>query len=468
MGRTAKLAASNTNELLKKRIRQLSKADVPDDAKCVVYIMSRDQRVNDNYALLAAQKHANALDLPLMVIFLLYHGAGYRARQHYQFMLEGLKQVGADLVKKNISFEAVDTHADAGKAAEELFKKYKPAAVYLDFSPLHGPRKLKRHITKVAACPCYLVDAHNVVPVWVTSDKQEFAARTIRPKIHKLLDEYLVEPISVAQHTHGKATDTSAYSQLDDIISRIKSNGQTLSWRTGEKAGIKELRSFIAERLKSYADDRNEPVKDMQSNISPYLHFGQVSAQRIAFEVQLAAQTDNTLQDGADAFIEEMIVRRELSDNFCLYNKHYLNLKGAPQWAQDTLAKHADDDREFIYSKSELEKGKTHDQAWNAAQLQLVHHGKMHGYMRMYWAKKVLEWTPSPDEAISILVELNDFYTIDGGDPNGYVGIMWSVAGVHDRPWGERPVYGTVRSMVYNGLKRKFDITAYEKKWTQL
>ena len=159
-----------------------------------------------------------------------------------------------------------------------------------------------------------------------------------------------------------------------------------------------------------------------------------------------------------------MVVRKELSDNWCYYNQNYDNLKGAPQWAQNTLAKHASDPREFLYSLKQFEVANTHDPAWNAAQKQMTTTGKMHGYMRMYWAKKVLEWTESPGQAIDFLIRLNDLYSLDGGDPNGYAGIMWSIAGVHDRPWGERPIYGKVRSMVYGGLKRKFDISAYEQR----
>jgi deoxyribodipyrimidine photo-lyase len=174
---------------------------------------------------------------------------------------------------------------------------------------------------------------------------------------------------------------------------------------------------------------------------------------------------ETSLQHGVDALIEEMIVRKELADNYCYYNPHYDSLEAAPAWARDSLDKHRGDAREFLYSKEQLEEGSTHDPAWNAAQRQLRKTGKIHGYMRMYWAKKVLEWTESPEQAIVYLIYLNDHYSIDGGDPNGYAGILWSVAGVHDRPWQERSVFGVIRYMNYAGLKRKFDIQAYEKLW---
>ena len=195
--------------------------------------------------------------------------------------------------------------------------------------------------------------------------------------------------------------------------------------------------------------------------MSPYLHFGQISSLRIVLEARKALDKNSNLQADYDALFEELVVRKELSDNFCYYNQNYNSLSGAPEWAQKTLAKHSSDKREFVYTKEQFENAQTHDEAWNAAQRQLRATGKIHGYMRMYWAKKVLEWSKTPEEAHDTLLFLNDFYSIDGGDPNGYVGILWSIAGLHDRPWGERPVYGTIRSMVYSGLKRKFDVNQY-------
>jgi len=162
-----------------------------------------------------------------------------------------------------------------------------------------------------------------------------------------------------------------------------------------------------------------------------------------------------------DNYLEELVVRRELSDNFCYYNDLYDSVKGAASWAQETLQAHADDKREYVYTKTALEEGKTHDSLWNAAQKELTVLGKMHGFMRMYWAKKILEWTASPEEALEIAIYLNDKYSLDGRDPNGYVGCMWSICGIHDQGWKEREVFGKIRYMNYNGCKRKFDVDAY-------
>jgi deoxyribodipyrimidine photo-lyase len=229
---------------------------------------------------------------------------------------------------------------------------------------------------------------------------------------------------------------------------------------SGEKAARKMLQEFLQAKLAAYPDKRNDPNEDAQSNLSPYLHFGQIAAQRAALEVEESSAP----RLARAAFLEELVVRRELSDNFCFYNPHYDRVAGFPQWAQSTLAAHRRDPRPYLYSRDELERAETHDDLWNAAQLEMVQRGKMHGYLRMYWAKKILEWTESPEQALDIAIYLNDKYELDGRDPNGYTGIAWSIGGVHDRAWGERPVFGKIRYMSYGGSKGKFDVRAYVQK----
>jgi deoxyribodipyrimidine photo-lyase len=228
----------------------------------------------------------------------------------------------------------------------------------------------------------------------------------------------------------------------------------------GEKAGYEAAKFFFNHVLHRYHTDRNDPNKEGQSNLSPYLHFGQLGAQRVAYEINLAGE------EGAevDSFLEELVIRRELSDNYCFYNPHYDAVEGFPDWARKSLEKHLTDPRETQYSVDIFEKGETHDLLWNAAQIEMVFTGKMHGYMRMYWAKKILEWTESPRKAMETAIYLNDKYSLDGRDPNGYAGIAWSIGGVHDRAWFERPVYGKVRYMSYGGCKSKFNVNDYIKK----
>merc|ERR1712048_10230 len=235
--------------------------------------------------------------------------------------------------------------------------------------------------------------------------------------------------------------------------------------KPGTDAGLSMLHHFIYKKLKIFDKDRNNPCMDALSNLSPFYHFGQVSTARAAMEVQ---KCKGKYKEAVEGYLEELIVRRELSDNFCFFNEKYDQLEGATAWAQTTLNAHANDEREYVYALNEFEEYRTRDDLWNAAQKQLVVEGKMHGFLRMYWAKKILEWTQSPKEALKFAIYLNDRYSIDGRDPNGYVGCMWSICGIHDQGWKERPVFGKIRYMNYNGCKRKFDVAMFVTRMAQL
>ena len=468
------------DELLKSRIKQLNHGS--EAGSCVLYVMSRDQRVDDNHALLAAQKHALAKGLPLAVLFCLLENSGYRAREHYTFMLEGLKQVESELKKRNIPFMML--LGDPLERISAVCYHTKPDAVYFDFSPLRGPRKLQDALASAVDCHVFVVDTHNVVPIWVTSEKYEVGAYTIRPKIHKKISAYLVEPERIIAHPYawpGPVIEMNKLKdKIDEVVEKLKSNGTKVLFKNGSTYALERLESFVTNSLERYALDRNNPTLDGQSGFSPYLHFGQISSLRIALRLQEESLrggedlhiisspklpklegAETTKQDGIDSLIEEMIVRKELADNYCYYQPNYDSIEAAPKWARDSLDAHRDDPREYVYTYEQLRDAQTHDEAWNAAQRQLTCSGKMHGYMRMYWAKKVLEWTKSPEQAIQCLIRLNDLYSIDGGDPNGYAGILWSVAGVHDRPWFERSIFGVIRYMNYAGLKKKFNLDLY-------
>jgi deoxyribodipyrimidine photo-lyase len=436
----------------------LNAAAPPSDARCVLYVMSRDQRTNDNHALLAAQRHAVAGKLPLVVAFVVYPRAHGRAREHYAFMLGGLADVSADLAAHDIPFVVRVAGDGPLRALRSVVSDTRPAAIYVDFSPLRGPRALRSALASGVDVPVFEVDTHNIVPAWIASEKQEFAARTIRPKIHARLPRFLVAAPPLLAHPfawrHGSASDSLASESLDSVrravLPSLPSNGTVVAAVPGQVAAARALRSFVVHRLDAYAVARNDPTVDGLSGLSPYLHFGQLASLSVALTVP-----------DADTLIEEMVVRKELSDNFCFHEPSYDSLGGAAPWARRTLAAHAHDIRSYVYSYVQLERAETHDEAWNAAQRQMTRTGKMHGYMRMYWAKKILEWSPSASAAIETAVRLNDFYEIDGGDPNGYVGVMWSIAGVHDRAWSERPVFGQIRYMNDAGLRRKFKLDQY-------
>jgi deoxyribodipyrimidine photo-lyase len=457
------MTSLSTNNL-ENRTRPLSK-NFEHRGECVLYIMSRDRRTEFNYALAAAQRQAIALNLPLAVVYCMYRIDG-RAREHARFIIDGLKEVESDLAELNIPLMML-----IGKPEDVLpgvINHTKPSVVYVDFNPLNHAKEWQAELAKLT--PVVQVDSHNAVPVWLASSKQEIGARTLRPKIHRLLKDYSVKPPALTKHPYkwpGKVLSLNELnSMINKVINSYKPNNTVINYKSGPRAAREHLRGFIYSKLVNYSTNRNNPALDGLSGLSPYLHYGHISSLEVLLKAQSAVLGDSSLQTGYDALLEEMIIRKELSDNYCFYNSNYKSLDGAPNWAIKTLKKHSSDPREHLYTNQDFLQAKTHDLAWNAAQTQLLKTGKIHGYMRMYWAKKVLEWSNSPEEAIDTLINLNDFYSIDGGDPNGYVGILWSVAGLHDRPWGERPVYGTVRSMVYSGLKRKFPVEEYIKSYS--
>ncbi len=413
----------------------------------VVYWMSRDQRVQDNWALIHAQNVALQKKVPLIVIFCLVDDFLGAQVSHFEFMLSGLKKVAKDLIKRNISFYCL-----VGKPDKEIIKfslNNNVSVLITDFDPLITKISWKEKIKKEIKIPFFEVDAHNIVPSWVVSNKMEYAAYTFRPKILKLLNDFLIKIPKLKIHPYGK-------SRLE--VSKNFSQYNCLN--SGEDVARKELSNFIKLKLNRYFEDKNDPSLNGQSNLSRYLHFGQLSTQRVALEVTLA---DVNIKS-RDNFLEELVVRRELADNFCLYNKNYDNIKCLPGWASNSLSLHSKDQKDYIYTLKDFEQARTHDKYWNAAQLEMVTTGKMHGYMRMYWGKKIIEWTESPIEAYNIIVYLNNKYELDGRDPNGYAGIAWCF-GMHDRPWGKRSVFGSVRYMNAQGLKRKFNIANYVSKF---
>ncbi|WP_440956707.1 deoxyribodipyrimidine photo-lyase [Methanosarcina sp. Mfa9] len=439
-----------------KRIRNLKPGDAGRGP--VAYWMSRDQRVEDNWALLFARGMAEDAGVPLVVVFCMtdeFLGAGLR---QYQFMLEGLQEVESSLFLKNIPFMFL--RGSPGEEIPSFTDKHGIGTLVTDFSPLRPKREWTEKTASKLEIPFYEVDAHNIVPCWVASGKQEHAAYTFRPKVNALLPEFLVEfpelePNSEFPKTFGGNTEMMLPERLK--VADADPYFEPGHFVPGESAALEVLDTFLTERLDSYNALHNDPTKDVSSDLSPYLHFGQISAQRVALEVE-KTRVD---EESKAAFLEQLIVRRELTDNFCYYNRAYDSFESFPAWAKETLAAHRQDRREYLYTQEELEFAKTHDPLWNASQVQLLRTGKMHGYMRMYWAKKILEWSESPEKALETAIYLNDRYELDGRDPNGYVGILWSIGGLHDHAWREREVFGKLRYMNYSGARRKFDVDAY-------
>ena len=454
-----------------KRVRRLNNFN--SKIQKVVYWMSRDQRLEDNYALEFASILARQNKAGLAVVFCLDENFAKANFRHFKFMLQGLLKLQKQADLFNLKFEIISGSAD--KVLPNLLKTNQISSLVTDFSPL----KIKQSwlIPVLDFCnkneiSIFEVDAHNIVPAWVASDKEEYGARTIRNKINSKLGEFLLEQESLQIVLKNvKKMDLEIGQQvfkkdleIEKFLTGLKSDDTDLliknpiKWiKSGYDEAKISLQYFLENGLQEYATLRNDPNQKAQSNLSPYLHFGQVSSQRIALEVK--KKMGNI--ESEEAFLEELIVRKELGDNFCFYNPNYDNSAGFKEWARNSLDQHLGDERDFLYSIKEFEQAKTHDPLWNAAQVEMVKTGKMHGFMRMYWAKKILEWTKNYNEAMQITTLLNDKYFLDGRDPNGYTGIAWSIGGIHDRAWFERQIFGKIRYMNYNGCKRKFDVDKY-------
>lgn len=424
----------------------------------VVHWLSRDQRAGDNWALLFAAERARETGAPLIAVFGLdpaYPGA--TARQ-YRFMLAGLAETEADLRAHGIPLVVLP--GDPAASLPGFLDRIEAGFCVTDFDPLRVKLAWKAAVAAAFAGPLAEVDAHNVVPCFVASPKREYTAATLRPKIHKRLPEFL-EPFPElpafpdANLTGFPPVDWNAVTAglaPDETVPPLSRPAP------GATAAANVLARFIDERLPVYATRRNDPNAGATSGLSPYFHFGQIAPQRAVLEV-LGAR--GKAPDGADAFLEEAVVRRELADNFCLYEPAYDTFAALPDWARKTLRAHAGDVREAVYDRNAFERAETHEALWNAAQRELTTTGRIHGYLRMYWAKKILEWSADPKQALATALFLNDRHALDGRDPNGVVGVLWSVGGLHDRPWAERPVFGTVRYMNERGCRRKFDVEAY-------
>ncbi len=422
----------------------------------VVYWMQRDQRVHDNWALIYAQIKAIENIVPLYVLFNLVPDFLEATIRQYGFMLKGLEQVEAELKKFNIPFRLITGNPSI--AIPDFINRINASVIVSDFNPLKLVSQWKKDIAGKTDIPFHEVDAHNIVPCFAASDKQEFAAYTFRPKIQKLLPEFLEEfPTLKKMENISGGSPAIDWQNLRRTL-KINFDVPEVNWiLPGEAAANNILQNFISNKLASYGAKRNDPTLDYVSNLSPYLHFGQISAQRVALLIQPLIDYGESQK----SFLEELVVRRELADNFCYFNKSYDSFEGFHPWAKESLNLHRRDTREYIYNLERFGNAKTHDALWNAAQTEMIRKGKMHGYMRMYWAKKILEWSNGPEEALQTAIYLNDKYELDGRDPNGYAGIAWSIGGVHDRQWFERPVFGKIRYMNYNGCAKKFDVKKY-------
>jgi deoxyribodipyrimidine photo-lyase len=438
------------------------RAGGPDpDGRCVVYWMQRAQRALDNPALEVAVQAANLLRKPCVVFFApvpFYPRANLR---HYHFLNQGIPSIAAGLKKRGIGFvlrKYPDHHL------LKFCEQVRPALVVGDENPMREPEEWRQKVADQLHVPFWTVDADVVVPSKLLM-KEQYGAYTARPVIRRLLPEFL-QPVgntrAKVQWRPPRGLQSLARDvyitegwQIDRSIAPVK------NVVGGTDQALKRLKSFVKNDLANYPVDRNKPERDGTSRLSAYLHFGHIGPHTVALAVQKA----DAPKAAKEAYLEQLIVRRELAINFVRFNPDYDNFESGTAWAHKSLAEHADDPRK-IYSERQLEEAQTHDPLWNAAQLQMVKTGFMHNYMRMYWAKKILEWSKTPARAYQIAVYLNDNYELDGRDPNGYAGIAWAIVGKHDRPWFERPIFGKIRYMSFNSTSKKFDSKRYIQKVT--
>ena len=431
----------------------------PDpEGTCVVYWMQRAQRGVDNPALDTAVRAADALGKPVVVFFApvpFYPRANLR---HYAFLAQGVPDMARALAAKGVGFvlRPYPRHSLI-RFCEEV----RPCLVVGDENPLQEPGRWRKVAAERLRVPLWTVDADVIVPSRLLL-KEQYAARTIRPRINALLPAFLEEPEEPRPRKRWRpppdVESLPPSAPWLDAFPAARDAWPVDSFTGGTKAGLAALDRFLREGLTGYATRRNDPSAAGTSRLSPYLHFGHLGPRSVA----LAVKNAGAPAGDREAFLEEMVVRRELAINYAAFNPACDALEGCEPWALKTLREHAADPRPHLYGPDELEAGETHDPLWNAAQHQMVRTGWMHGYLRMYWAKKLLEWTPSPGEAFETAVRLNDRYELDGRDPNGYAGIAWAIGGKHDRPWPPRkPVLGLIRPMTEKGCRRKFDVDGY-------
>ena len=454
---------------INERVIRLNDEKVNKKARYVLYWMQMYKRVDDNHALIWAIRQANELRLPLVVYGGLKYYYPWASNRIHTFILEGVEEKRAAFEKLGIRY-IFYLQKDANSPKQTVARLARDAAMVVtdDYPCFIIPEHNKR-VSERSQIPVFAVDSNGVIPM-SKFDKEEYAAYTIRPKINKMLDRYLrpIEMEKVDVSSIDLELDCPGTTVIAENIARLvaecdidQSVPSSKTYGGGTSAARDRLAKFVNEILPDYERTRNKPEIDGSSRLSAYLHFGFISP----IEVALAVQSAEAPEESKEAFLEELIVRRELSFNMTRHNPTYDSLTALPPWVHKTMRDHAGDERQFTYSLEQLEAGETHDELWNAAQREMVATGEMHNYVRMLWGKNVIAWSESYEIAFETLVHLNNKYCLDGRDPNSYAGILWCF-GKHDRPWMERPVFGTIRYMTSGSTGKKFDSKKYIE-WTK-
>ncbi len=428
-------------------------SDHPErNGQYIIYWMQNSFRAENNKALNFSIEKANISSLPL-IVFSTFNCRTINYDRHAVFLLESMRDVFRKLSAMGIKYVIWDIDPLTGI----MNMSENASMVIADMGYLNEFKALIKNSSLKMNLPFYGVESNITVPVKSVSPKEEYSAATFRKKILQKIDpsmdyEKKIFPKIRSIDMNIKTVDINAAGPL---LQHCNSTPE-LARKTagGYDNALKLLRNFIDTKLENYDEMRNDPGPDFGSSLSPYLRYGNISP------VEVSKKVKESGVKNISHFLDELIIRRELSINFVYYNNEYDKLSSLPKWARETLASHESYPREYLYTKSEFENYRTHDIYWNAAQFELINFGKIHNYMRMYWGKKIIEWTDSPDDAIDIMIYLNNKYALDGNDPNSYAGIQWCF-GKHDRPWAERPIFGKVRYMNDRGLVRKFNMNTY-------
>ena len=444
------------------RVKVRRKGSPLTEGKCIVYWMQRAERGIDNPAVDLAIEIGNEMDLPVVVFFSAISNFPHANLRHYAFLNQGLKDIEEDLAERNVSFVV---RRPPTNSLEKLLAEVGAAMLIGDENPCREPERWRRVLARRLELPFWTVDADVVVPS-ALFPKHQYMLHIMRPRLLAELPKYLVPmPRTKAKKTWERPRGFESFNVTGDVTAGWRDFDRSVKpvdkFTGGTHAALKRLKHFVAHGLADYAKQRNHPETDGTSMMSPWLHFGHISPVTIALACEEAVREGKATAAARDAYFNELIGWREISVNFVKYVPDYDSIEGAPEWAQATLREHAGDKRDPMYTLEQMERAETYDELWNAAQMQMVKTGWMHNYLRMYWAKKILEWAPNPALAWEWAVILNDKYELDGRDPNGYQGIAWAMGGVHDRPWFDRPIFGTVRYMSGASTGKKFDSKRY-------
>jgi deoxyribodipyrimidine photo-lyase len=424
--------------------------------------MQRAMRVHENPALDVAIEAGNLLGLPVVIFFSVIPNYPHANIRHYHFLQQGLRDVAEDASERGVGF-VLRRHPD--NSLEAFLEEVGAALLIGDENPCREPERWRTVVARRLKLPFWTVDADVVVPSRIFG-RDYFLLHHFRPHLKTQLPKFLVPPKKINPQNEWKQPRGLAHYSLDkDITAGFDKLDRTVkpvdTFTGGTHAALQRLRDFVSHDLARYDTQRNHPEVKGTSRLSPYLHFGNIGPVTIAMACEEAVKQGIAPASACERYLDELIGWRELSVLLVRFNPNYDNWECAEPWAHRTLREHASDPRPERYTLAQMEHSKTGDELWNAAQREMVQTGWMHNYMRMYWGKKILEWAPDPATAFDWAVILNDKYELDGRDPNGYAGIAWAIVGKHDRPWFDRPVFGTVRTMTAASTAKKFDSAAY-------